>query len=291
MSEDDPIATTDEKSKKRKPYPRRQAPIEEPRRIFTEKHHALFRPPQGQDWRAEKIERIYVLRRNREGEWEEATEWFPPDDLKDLKDIADRFGGGVYRLRAIRYDGTVYRQVETPRIPGPSKPLYYVEADEEPERPITPAASIVMPSGEDKTLAFMQIMMAESRASADRTMAMFQVMMQQQAAASQHSTEILVAALTGNRQDIPGMVTAIATAVKQPPAPIVQASDPMKAARDALEFAKTINPPKEEGIGEIVGAVAQGLGAVAMMQQASAAPSPSPAPLPPSPNGAPIIAG
>jgi hypothetical protein len=275
-----------------KPKKKRVLLSEEPKRIFTEKHHALFRPPQGHDWQPEKFERIYVARRNREGDWEEVTEWFPPEELQDLKQIQERWGGGVYRLRAIRYDGTVYRTVETARIPGPPKPLYYVEPEEDASKPEAPAP--ISSGGGSELLGIFQVMLAESRAANERMMTMMQQSTQMMMQMQQHSTEVLVAALGGNRLDVPGMVSAIASAVKPP---VIQAPDVTEQVGKFMEVAKKLQPPaaKEESIGEIVGAAVQGLGALAAVQAQTQAMQPKPASAPPPqsalPNGSTEIAG
>jgi hypothetical protein len=281
---------TEQEEKPRKVYPRRKAkgPDPEPKRVHTVRHHALFRPPQGQDWAPEKFERIYVSRVRTDGELEEVPKWFHPEDLDDLGKLRDQFGGGVYELRAIRFDGTVYRIVRTNRLPGPAKPLYYIPDDEEGEEDSSPPAPALPAGGSEMPmmLPFIQIMMSESRAANERMMAMMQQNNQMMMQMSQHSTEVLVAALSGNKPDVAGMVTAIATAVKPDhvPAPLGPPVDPIEQAKKAIEFAKSVTH-KEESIGEIVGAVAQGVGAFGMMQQMAQQnqphPQPSPPPLPP----------
>lgn len=279
--------------KKKKPYPRRQAPLPEVKRVHTVRHHALFRPPQGQDWQPEKFERIYVSRVRTDGELEEVPKWYSYEELDDLGKLRDMFGGGVYELRAIRYDGTVYRIVRTNRLPGPPKPLYFVPEEEQEEAPelapIAPAPS----GGSADMIAIFQIMMQQSNQANERMMMMMQANQQALAQMQQHSTEVLVAALTGGKQDMPAMISALSGAMRSnnpPSAPV----DPIAQTRQVMELARGLTPPKEESIGEIVGAATQALGGLAMMQQMgsqSAPPSGAPPSPPLPPNGSPPVAG
>lgn len=276
--------------KKKKPYPRRQAPLPEVKRVHTVRHHALFRPPQGQDWQPEKFERIYVSRVRTDGELEEVPKWFSYEELDDIGKVRDQFGGGVYELKAIRYDGTIYRIVRTNRLPGPPKPLYHLpdeDVEELEEAPVVAAPT----SAAGEMLGVFQLMMAESRSANERMMMMMQQNNQMMMQMSQHSTEVLVAALSGGKQDMPAMISSLAGAMRQnnPPAPAPV--DPITQARQVMDLAKGLTPPKEESIGEIVGAATQALGGMMMMKQmgeqnaphSGAPPSP---PLPP--NGGPV---
>jgi hypothetical protein len=278
MSEQEASAPEVVRAKKKKSYPRRQAPLPEVKRVHTVRHHALFRPPQGQDWQPEKFERIYVSRVRTDGELEEVPKWFSYEELDDLGKLRDMFGGGVYELKAIRYDGTIYRIVRTNRLPGPPKPLYHLPDEEEEiqEEALPLPAAPQSASGE--MLGMFQLIISEGRAANERMMLMMQQNNQMMMQSQQHSTEVLVAALSGGKQDMPAMISALSGAMRQnnPPAP--PPVDAIAQARQVMDLAKGLTPPKEESIGEIVGAVAQGIGAMGMMSQMAGQQAPQQAP-------------
>jgi hypothetical protein len=280
-------------AKKKKPYPRRKRPLAPPHepigRIMIDKHHALFRPPQGHDWQPEKFERIYVKRFRPDGELEEAQKWFPPEELADIEQLRALFGGGRYELHAIRYDGSVYRIVQTNRLPGPPKPMFFTSDElEQNGSTIAPLHEPTTPqpvgAGGDM-IGIFQLIMSESRAANERMMMMMQQNAQAMAQMQQHSTQVLVAALTGNKQDTPGMITALAGAMRSnnPPTPPI---DPIKQTKDILDLTRQMQPAaKEETVGEIVGTAVQAIGAMTMLQGGGNQQPPQNPPLPPSGNG------
>lgn len=293
---DEPAGLKEARKQVRKERTKAEAPPP-PKKIPALRHHALFRPPQGTDMAPEAFERIYVARHIANGELEEAIEWFTPDTLQDLSDVQQRFGGGVYQLTAIRHDGTLYRSVRTNRLPGPSKPL--VPSFEEPQAAApAPVAQAVAPPphSSDMTvvMAMMQMMMQESRASAERVARMQSDSNQQMMAMHSANTQILVAALSGNKVDPASLVSSTLSAFAQiaKPSPAAPAPSMAEAIAEAKKVAELVTPPaKEESVKEIVGAVAEGIGALAMVQGAAAQlkaanpPQPAQSPLPPQGQG------
>jgi len=273
--------TTDEELETPKP-PRKARPRDVARetsgpdplryREPAEAHHALFRPPDGHNWPPEKFDRIYVARVGQTGELEEAPGWFSPDEMTDTDRLRERFGGGVYELRAIRRDGSTYRKIRTNRIAGVPKSL--LGAAEAETTAIAPAAA---PAG-DPMLAFMQIMMQESRASAERSMQMMTTMMTMQASAQSQQTQLLVAAINGQKVDVGQIVGSVAEHLR-PPAPV--AAPPgqqsgISMAKDVLELAKAVQPQKEETVAEVVGAIGQAMAGMAAMGVAGPPQQPQP---------------
>jgi len=264
MSDDEQLPETPKPPRKARPRDvSRETSADAPwkHREAAEAHHALFRPPDGHNWPPEKFDRIYVARVSQTGELEEAPGWFSPDELTDTDRLRDRFGGGVYELRAIRRDGSTYRKIRTNRIAGSPKSLLGA-AEAEPAA-IAPAAA---PAG-DPMLVFMQMMMAESRASAERSMQMMTTMMSQQASMQNQQTNLLVAALQGQKVDVGAIVGSVAEHLRPPapvPVPPGQQSG-ISMAKDVLELAKAVQPQKEETVAEVVGAIGQAMGAMAAM--------------------------
>lgn len=263
---------------KPKRYRQPDPPGPQPARELAEKHHALFRPPQGAFFPAEKIERIYVARVLASGELEQAPGWFAPDDLDDLEAIRARFGGGVYDLMAIRPDGTTYRHTRTPKLSGAPRAL--VPPDEIPAE-ARPAAPAPAAPSVDPMLGLFQLMFAESRAASERTMQLLVQMQNQAIAMQQQQTQLLVSALNGQKVDTGALVASVADVFAKA-SPAAPQTSPVTQAKEVLELAKAIPAPKEETVGEIVGAIGQAMGAMAAMGAAGAANGPAAAaPKPP----------
>lgn len=85
---------------------------------------------------------IRIGRRGPRGEIEWVPKSFQPDEIGDLDDVHERFGGGVYTFVARNQrNSAISARANDIQLPGPSKPLY--ESKDAPPAPASPPAAPV----------------------------------------------------------------------------------------------------------------------------------------------------
>lgn len=244
-------------------------------------YHGLFLPEDGlnPDFEAEPIAKIFVTRYEHGGKMR-VPRHFAPEELRELADVFQRFGGGTYELEARRADGTVYaKRMHT--LPGEAKALVDPSAAGASSHVGTVAAAPPAVTHTDPTLAMMQMMMASQQENSRMMMGMFQVL-----------GTVLAAAVAGGKHDgkesSPAeMIAAMAqltTATRAPPPPPPTALSEVLAVQDAIEkvaerrteaaqaAAKALAPPPdEESIGDTLKGIVEAAGPL-VMSLASAAP-------------------
>jgi hypothetical protein len=158
--------------------------------------HPLF-PAEGDEPPA-RVEHIHVTR------WNPATaradfclQRFAPDELTELSQIAERFGGGLYELIAYAGGGISKRRKYS--LPGKSLPLDGSAVDTaEPPPAAVPAGAM---SSEALMLGMFQAMQAQSQ----QTMALIA----QQSSENTKAMATIVAAIAGGKQDGSALVEAM----------------------------------------------------------------------------------
>jgi hypothetical protein len=223
-------------------------------------HHTLFPPPDGSDAAPEAFAQIHVTRLETAGPVG-ALQWFAPNELEDLSAIAARFGGGVYELVARRADGTVYRRIRTPKVPGPMKSMGGEEIP--PANPPPVAGAPGTPSDPMHVMMGMFQWMAQQQQTAHQQMV--QMMFQQQSQAQAQLTA-MITAMQGGKTDVGALVSSVAEVFKQAQPPAQPMQNPLDQARGVVELAKSLPTTKEETVTEIVGAVATAFGTLGAMQ-------------------------
>jgi hypothetical protein len=132
--------------------------------------HPLF-PPLDDDEDPPEVEYIHVSRfENGRNPW--CSHKFAPEELQDLEEISDLFGGGMYEL--IAKNGPRISAKRRYEIAGRSKPLVFgaVGVETEPERTIGPAPVAQPGMGDTGMLGVVMQMMNQNAQSSQATMQM-----------------------------------------------------------------------------------------------------------------------
>lgn len=132
--------------------------------------HPLF-PPRDDESDPPEVAYIHITRSDGHGRWPYCPRMFAADELTELQQIADAFGGGDYELIARAEERGRITDRRRYSIAGPSKPLVFGEESAGVSPPAAAPAAAPADMGSNAMLTLMMSVMANQQ---QMTMAMMQ---------------------------------------------------------------------------------------------------------------------
>ncbi len=239
--------------------------------------HPLF-PSLSPDEEAPEVEYIHVTRFSADGPAKWHHRRFAAEELTELSQIAETFGGGVYELIAYAGGGISarrrYRLDGKPRPLNPEEPV----GDDEDAGAVPPIVAPPAPPS-DLTAQMLQLLIGMMQASATQNSQLIQMLLQQGQAQAQTHIQTMAQLYERSQARDTQIFQLLAESMKGG-----GGKDAVDALVQGIELGQSINAPEggDEGIGGVIDIAQQVLaGANAAKQAAGGPPNGSSQPPPP----------